>query len=153
MTNQKGWIGISIGVFLVGIAIGYVAFASAQSSMGSWSPQMMDNMMTQNPQMVNQWNQQIMNSQTGRQQMVTSVMQSPQFMSEMMNNTQFQGQMIAQMKQNHNFMQSMIMNMIDDPQIRSQMMGHMLENREFMQQMQQALGNQASTSRNTGTAP
>jgi hypothetical protein len=63
-----------------------------------------------------------------------------------MNQTQFREQMIQNMRQNHNFTQGMIMDMMDDPQIRGQMIGHMFENQEFMQQMQQAMGNQTSSS-------
>lgn len=146
MADQKVWIGIAIGVFLAGIGLGYVAFATAQSSwMGFWSPQMMNNMMMQNPQVAIQWNQQMMNTQMGRQQMMSSMMQNPQFMSEMMNTTQFQSQIVNEMGQNHSFMQNMIMRMMDDPQIRTQMIGHLLENEEFMQQMQQVLGNQTNS--------
>ncbi len=103
---------------------------------------MKNNIMMQNPQMMNQWNQQMMSSQVGRQQMMVSMMQNSQFMSQMMNDPQFQSQMIQHMSQNHDFMQGMITNMMNDAEIRAQMIGHMLENSEFRQQMKRALDNQ-----------
>lgn len=103
MAKQYVWIGVAIGVFLAGIGIGYSVFATSNQPV--WNQQMFSSMM-QNPQMMNQWNQQIMDSQTGRQQMMISMMQNQQFMNEMMNNQQFQDQMIQQMNQNHNFTQS-----------------------------------------------
>lgn len=148
MVSQNTWIGITIAALVVGIVVGYAAFLGMQTSQRfGWNPQMMmnSNMMTQNPQVMNQWNQQMMGSQAGRQQMMSSMMQNPQFMSEMMNDQQFQNQIIQQMKQNHEFMQSMVTSMMNDPQIRAQMIGHISENREFMQEMQQALGDQTAT--------
>ena len=140
MTSQYVWIGIAVGVFLVGIAVGYGIFANSVKPM--WNQQMFNNMMQQNPQMMNQWNQQMMNDQTGRQGMMMSMMQNQEFMSDMMSDPQFQNQMIQYMGQNHDFTQSTVMSMMDDPAIRGQMIGHMLENQEFMQQMREAMGNQ-----------
>lgn len=146
MSSKHVWIGIAAGAFAAGIAIGYVVILStSQLQMPVWNQQMFNTMMQQNPQMANQWTQQMMQDQTGRQQMMTSMMQDQQFMNGMMNQPQFQEQMMQQMGQNHNFTQSMIMNMMDVPQIRGQMIGHMLENQEFMEQMQQAMGNQTSS--------
>lgn len=83
--------------------------------------------------------------------MMAFIMQNPEFMQDMTNQSQFREQMIQNMRQNHNFTQSMIMEMMDDPQIRIQMIGHMLENQEFMQQLRQAMGNQTTSSDSTGT--
>lgn len=44
-------------------------------------------------------------------------------------------QMTKMMNQNHDFMQQMMMEMINDPNIRLQMIGHMTENPEMMQQL------------------
>lgn len=142
MASQYVWIGIAIGVFLAGIAIGYGVVVNSQPV---WNQQMFNNMMQQNPQMMNQWNQQMMNDQTGRQQMMMSMMGNQRFMSDMMSDPRFQSQIIQHMSQNHDFTQSTIMNMMDDPAIRGQMIGHMLENQEFMRQMQEAMGNQTGS--------
>jgi uncharacterized membrane-anchored protein YhcB (DUF1043 family) len=125
MASNYLWIGIAVGVFLAGIAIGYVIFIAGNSAMGNQQT-MFSNMM-QDPQIMDKWNQQMMNSPTGRQHMMLSMMQNQQFMNEMMNNHQFQDQTIEQMKQNHDFTQGMLMDMMDDPEIRGQMIGRMVE--------------------------
>lgn len=126
MIKQYVWIGIAVGVFFVGLAAGYGLFGTLHPQMSIANEQQIPSQMKQNPQMLNQWTQQMMQNQTGRQQMMTSVVQNHQFMSEMMNQTQFREQIIANMKQNHSFTQGMLMDMMNDPQLRTQMIGHLL---------------------------
>ncbi|HLG37913.1 MAG TPA: hypothetical protein VI338_07240 [Nitrososphaera sp.] len=133
MATKYVWIGIAVGVFAAGIAIGYSIFAAT-----SQPPFMQMNQ--------NQMFSQMMNDQMGRQQMMTSMMQNEQFMTDMMDDPQFQDRMMQSMRQNHNITQNMMMSMMNDPQIRGQMIGHMFENQEFMEEMQSAMrGNQTNS--------
>jgi hypothetical protein len=142
MVTQYVWIGIAVGRVCRWNRdwIRHFSFDTTTDDEPAADVQMMGN-----PQMMNQWNQQMMNDQTGRQQMMTSMMQNQQFMQDMMNDPEFQSQMLQQMRENHDFLQSMFMQMMDDPEIRGQMIGHMMENQEFMEQFQQNMGNQTSS--------
>ena len=147
MATNYVWIGIAAGLFAAGVAIGYGVFAATYrpSFMQMNQNQMLGQMM-QDRNMMNQWNQQMMNDQMGRQQTMTSMMQNQQFMNDVMDDPKFQAQMMENMGQDHNFTQNMIMNMMDDPQIRGQMIGHMLENQEFMEEVQKAIGGNETSS-------
>ena len=60
-------------------------------------------------------------------------------MNQWMNNPQHVEHMAEMMNQNHDFMQQMMAEMINDPNIRLQMLGHMTENPEMMQQMREMI--------------
>lgn len=107
MVKQNILIGIAVGVFFVGIGIGYLVFTN------SYNP----NTMFQNPQLIQ------------------SMLNDPQHMQAMMRNPLFMQQTLEHMKGNHEFAQEMIMSMMQDPNLRQQMIGHMSENQEFMQEM------------------
>lgn len=137
--------------FTASIVIGYgggILVSASQYQVPVSNDQTSSSLMQQNPPMMNQSMQQMMmNDQNGTQQMMQSMMQNnPQFMLDMTNQTQFIEQMVHYMRQNHNFTQTMIMQMMDDPQIRIQMIGHIVENQEFIQELRQATGNQSSSS-------
>lgn len=114
MVNQSVWIGIVIGVFFVGLASGYAILT------GSANP---SNMLMQNHQ---------------------SMTQNTSQMNSWMPNTQHVQEMATTMKENHDFMQQMIMEMINDPDMRLQMIGHMTENQDAMQQMKMMLNDTGS---------
>ena len=113
MVSQPVWIGITIGVFFVGIGVSYAIFASTfdPMTMKFRNQDMFDQMMSQNPKMTQQW-------------MDSSMMQSPQQMQQMMQDPQFRQQMMDQMN-----------TMMNDPEQRQQMMNMMMQNQEFMQDM------------------
>jgi hypothetical protein len=56
-------------------------------------------------------------------------------MSKWMQDPQHVTQMTELMRNNHDFMQEMMKQMINDPDLRLQMIGHMSENQEVMNQM------------------
>lgn len=110
--NKNLTIGITIGVFFVGIGIGYGIFMNSNSV--ATNSTLIEQMM-QNPQL--------------RTQMMSAMLKDPKFME----------QLIQNMKTNHDLTQDVIMSMINDPSLRLQMMGHMTENQDTMTQMRTLL--------------
>ena len=124
LTSQNTMIGIAVGMFLVGLAFGYVAFAGSTHS---------GNMMMNDQQIMMQDSQ-------FRQQMMESITQDPEAMRVWMQNTQHAEEMGIMMRDNHDFAMQMMFTIIEDPAIRLQMLGHMTENQEAMQQMMSMMG-------------
>ena len=58
MVNQYVWIGIVVGIFFIGIGIGY----SIQSNTSTVPMMMTPQQMMNNPQMMTQWQQTMMNN-------------------------------------------------------------------------------------------
>ena len=121
MVSQSVWIGITIGVFLAGLLIGYAALQSSATTMSMMNSQQMQQMMN-DPQFMSQWQQQMI--------------QNPQQMQQWMSSPEHVKQMETMMQENHDFMTQMMQVMIDNQELRLQMMGHMTENPEMMEQMQ-----------------
>jgi len=117
-------IGIAVGMFLVGLVFGYVAFVGFTHS---------GNMMVNNQQT-------LMQDPQFRQQMMESISLDPEAMKTWMENTQHVKEMATIMRENHDFSMQMMYTMIQDPDIRLQMLGHMTENPEAMQQMRSMVG-------------
>ena len=87
-------IGIAVGIFFVGIAGGYAIFSYTYNPNTTFqNSQAFNQMMVQNPQMMNQWMGSMMQDASLRQQMMQMMMQNNQFMQEMMQNPQFSSQM------------------------------------------------------------
>jgi len=135
-------IGIAIGVFFAGLGIGYAIFQPNQSNFTMMDHRQMTGQFMNNPQLMRdmfsdpQFMQEMMKDQQFNQMMMGYMMQNPdQVNSWMMQNPQHIQQMTTAMNANHDFMQAMLKQMIDDPAIRMQMLGHMTENQEAMQQM------------------
>ena len=124
LTSQNTVIGIAVGMFLVGLAFGYVAFTGSTHS---------GNMMMNDQQIMMQDSQ-------FRQQMMESITQDPEAMRVWMQNTQHAEEMGIMMRDNHDFAMQMMFTIIEDPAIRLQMLGHMTENQEAMQQMMGMMG-------------
>lgn len=153
--NQNLWIGIAIGAFFVGLGIGITALQPV------YPPMMTNNQMQQminDPQAMNQWHQQMINDPQAMNQWMNNMMhdskameqfhkmmiENPDHMRQMMSNPAMQRwmsspehaqQMTELMKGNHDFMQGIMMEMINDSDMRLQMLGHMSENPEAMTQM------------------
>jgi len=119
MTSQNVVIGIAVGMFLAGLAFGYIAFMSSTHS---------GNMMINNQQTM-------MNEPQFNQQMMESLIQDPEAMRIWMQNSQHAEDMGIMMRENHDFAMQMMNTIIEDPAIRLQMLGHMTENQEAMNQM------------------
>jgi len=144
VANQYLWIGITIGVFLAGLGIGYAI--NQYTVTPNMMTQNMQHMM-QNPdtrqQMMNQW----MQNPDTRQQMMNQWMQNPNYLKQMhetmMNDPQHMEKMHEIMEQNPQHMQQMMKMMgpqmmgmmVNDTQMRQQMIDTMMQNRQFIQGM------------------
>lgn len=114
MVSQNIWIGIVVGVFFVGLGIGYVVLQSPTPA----SPMMMTNQQMQqmmnNPQTMNQWHQQMMQNPQAMNQWMNSMMSNPQAMQSwnqyMMQNPNMMNQWMEHMMNNQQMMQSMMNN-------------------------------------------
>ena len=150
LASQGIWIGITVGVFFVGLGIGYTVLQSTTVSPMMMTSQAMQQMM-QDPDFRNEW----ANLMIQDTQHMNQMMQDPDFRNEWMNlmiqDTEHMNQwmqedpqhtslMIEKMKVNHDFMMGIAMPMIQDPGLRLQVIGHMTESPEAMAQMQQMMG-------------
>ena len=117
-------IGIAVGMFLVGLGFGYVAFVGSTHS---------GNMMINDQQTM-------MYDPQFRQQMMNSITQDPDMMRIWMQDTQHAEEMGMMMRDNHDFAMQMMYTIIEDPTIRLQMLGHMTESPEMMEQMMDMTG-------------
>jgi len=123
MTRLYVWIGIMVIVFAAGVGMGYVAFQQSTHV---------------NPMMMNQQQMQyLMNDPQQMAMWQQTMMDNPEALEQWMKSPQHVRQMTDLMKDNHDFTQEMMMEMIDDPNLRLQMLGHMSENHEAMKQMQE----------------
>ena len=105
MTNQYLWVGITIGVFIAGLGIGYAI------NQYTVTPNMMaQNMqpMMSNPQAMQQMHDMMMNNPQHMQTMMNTM--GPTIMNNMMNNPQMNQQMLGMMMQNQQFMHRMMTN-------------------------------------------
>jgi len=144
-----------VAIFIVGLGIGSIMKQNTGPQMMSsqqmqqimndpqqralWNQQMMNN-----PQAINQWMNTMMDNPQTQSQMMALMANNPQ-MNKWMTDTQHVKQMTELMRNNHDFMQMMIKQMIDDPNIRLQMIGHMSENHEAMNQMRMMINGTNST--------
>jgi len=142
MISQNVWIGITIGIFFVGLGIGFAAFSNSNQSMNVFQNQNMFNqMMGQNPQAMTWMMDDPQIRQQMFQQMFQQMMQDPEQMSEWMaNDPKHIEQMSEIMKENHVFMSKMMSTVMNDPDLRLQMVGHMSENPEAFKEMMSMMG-------------
>ncbi len=117
MISQNVWIGITIGIFFVGLGIGFVVFSN--QSMNAFHNQNMFNQMTQNPDQMMEW-----------------MAKDPKHIE----------QMSKIMKEDHVFMSQMMTTLMNDPELRFQMIGHMSENPEALQQIMKTSGSDMTNS-------
>lgn len=104
MTNQYVWIGITVGVFVAGIGIGYAVFMNAYNPYSMMmQPQYFNQMMARNPQFENQYMGYMMNDPQLRQQMYNYMFQNQQFMYGMMSNPNFQNTYMHNWMVNNNY--------------------------------------------------
>jgi len=134
LASQNLVIGIAVGMFLVGLGFGYVAFVGSTHS---------GNMMMNNQQTM-------MQDPQFRQEMMESITQDPDAMRAWMQNTQHAEDMGTMMRGNHDFAMQMMYTIIEDPAIRIQMLGHMTENQETMDQMMSMMGSYTIMNNMTG---
>jgi len=139
--NQSLWIGIAVGAFFAGLGIGIAALQPA------YPPMMTHNQMQQminDPQAMNQWMNNMMQDPKAMEQFHNMMIENPDHMRQMMSYPAMQRwmsspehaqQMTEMMKENHDFMLGIMMEMVNDSDMRLQMLGHMSENPEAMTQM------------------
>ena len=145
MVNQTIWIGITIGVFFLGIGISYglLADTSESNSLNFQSQQTFDQMMSQNPKMAQQW--------------LDSMMLDPQFMQTMIQNDEFMHEMMEMMSEQdmmggsmmssgsvileanpteqHEMMLELMETIADNEDLRNHMFAHMLEDEKVVHKM------------------
>ena len=127
MTKQSVWIVIVIGVFFVGIGIGYATLQS-NTSIPMMNSQQMQQMMS-NPEQMSKWQQTMMNNPQSMNQWMNTMMQDPQTMQQMHN------MMINDPQHMNQMMGPMMDSMMNDQQMRQQMMIMMMQNPTMMNSM------------------
>lgn len=152
MTSQSVLIGVIIGVFFVGLVVGYGVFsATANNSMNN------SQMIMNDPQLREQMMGQFLEHSDTQNQLMESMVQDPALMRSFMQDSKHADEMISIMKENHDFAMGMMYTMMEDPGLRLQLLGHMTENSEVMKQMKimiesmnkQGMGNQGMMSSET----
>ena len=142
MVTQPIWIGITIAVFFVGIGVSYAIFSSTYdpNTMKFANQNMFDQMMSQNPKMMANWMETMMEDAQFHDQAMDYMAKNPEQMNQwMVHDPKHVGEMAAAMRENHDFMMEMMSVMMNDPALRLQMLGHMTENPESMEQMKKMM--------------
>ena len=145
MVSQSIWIGIVVAVFFVGIGVSYAIFSSTDdpNTMKFANQEIFDQMMSQNPQMMADWMQTMMQDAQFHDQAMDYMAKNPEQMNQwMVHDPKHVEEMSTAMKENHDFMMEMMSVIINDPALRLQMLGHMTENPEAMEQMKKMIGSE-----------
>ncbi|MCH8834135.1 MAG: hypothetical protein IIA81_07635 [Thaumarchaeota archaeon] len=143
MVSQSVWVGITIAVFFVGIGISYAIFSDTYnpSTMKLANQELFDQMMSQNPKMMVNWMETMMQDEQFHNQAMDYMVKNPEQMNQwMVHDPKHVEEMSVAMKENHDFMMKMMSVMLNDPALRLQMLGHMTENPESMEQMKKMMG-------------
>ncbi len=143
MVSQPIWIGIVIGVFFVGIGVSYAIFADTYdpNTMKFQNQELFDQMMSQNPKMMANWMETMMEDTQFHDQAMDYMAKNPEQMNQwMVKDPKHVEEMATAMKENHGFMMEMMSVMMNDPALRLQMLGHMTENQEAMEMMKKMIG-------------
>ncbi len=143
MVSQPIWIGIVIGVFFVGIGVSYAIFADTYdpNTMKFQNQELFDQMMSQNPKMMANWMETMMEDTQFHDQAMDYMAKNPEQMNQwMVKDPKHVEEMATAMKENHGFMMEMMSVMMNDPALRLQMLGHMTENQEAMEMMKKMMG-------------
>ena len=143
MVSQSVWVGITIAVFFVGIGISYAIFSDTYnpSTMKLANQEQFDQMMSQNPKMMANWMETMMQDEQFHNQAMDYMVKNPEQMNQwMVHDPKHVEEMATAMKENHDFMMEMMSVMMNDPALRLQMLGHMTENPESMEQMKKMMG-------------
>jgi len=143
MISQPIWIGIVIGVFFVGIGVSYSIFANTYdpNTMKFQNQELFDQMVSQNPKMMANWMETMMEDTQFHDQAMDYMAKNPEQMNQwMVKDPKHVEEMSTAMKENHDFMMEMMSVMMNDPALRLQMLGHMTENLEAMDMMKKMMG-------------
>jgi len=143
--NQSIWVGIVIGVFFVGIGVSYAIFSNTDNSstMKVANQEIFDQMMSQNPKMMVNWMETMMEDEQFHNQAMDYMANNPEQMNQwMVQDPKHVEEMSTAMKENHDFMLEMVSVILNDPALRLQMLGHMTENPESMEMMKKMMGSE-----------
>jgi len=143
MVKQSIWVAIVIGVFFVGIGISYTIFSSTYDpdTMKFANQDLFDQMMSQNPKMMANWMQTMMQDTQFHDQAMDYMVKNPEQMNQwMIHDPKHVEEMSTAMKENHDFMMKIMLVILNDPGLRLQMVGHMAENQEAMEMMNKMMG-------------
>jgi len=147
MVNQPIWIGIVIAAFLVGLGSTYLIFHTGSSdeifsstydpnTMKFANQELFDQMMSNNPKMMANWMEPIMQDPQFHDQAMDYMAKNPEQMNQWMtHDPKHVEEMSIAMRENHGFMMEMMSVILNDPDLRLQMIGHMPENPEAMEQV------------------
>ncbi len=144
MVSQPVWIGIVIGVFFVGIGVSYAIFTSTYdpNTMKFQNQELFDQMISQNPKMTANWMETMMQETQFHDQAMDYMAKNPEQMNQwMVKDPKHVEEMATAMRENHDFMMSMMSVMMNEPALRLQMLGHMTENPESMEIMKKMMNN------------
>ncbi len=140
--NQSIWVGIVIGVFFVGIGISYAIFSNTNNpnTIKFANQEIFDQMMSQNPKMMANWMETMMQDAQFHDQAMDYMVKNPEQMNQwMVRDPKHVEEMSTAMKENHDFMLEMVSVILNDPALRLQMLGHMTENPESMEMMKKMM--------------
>jgi len=143
MISNTILIGITVGVFFAGIGVSYAIFTSTYdpNTMKFHNQELFDQMMSQNPKMMRNWMETMMQDAQFHDQAMDYMAKNPEQMNQwMIHDPKHVEEMSTAMKENHDFMMEMMSVMMNDPALRLQMLGHMTENPESMEQMKKMMG-------------
>ncbi len=102
-----------------------------------------DQMMSQNPKMMANWMETMMEDEQFHNQAMDYMAKNPEQMNQwMVHDPKHVEEMSTAMKENHDFMMEMMSVMMNDPALRLQMLGHMTENPESMEMMEKMMGSE-----------
>ncbi len=145
MVSQPIWIGIVIGVFFVGIGVSYAIFGNTYDPMTLKfaNQEIFDQMMSQNPKMMANWMETMMQDAQFHNQAMDYMAKNPEQMNQwMVHDPKHVEEMSIAMRENHDFMMEMMSVILNDPALRLQMLGHMTENPESMEMMEKMMGSE-----------
>ncbi len=152
MASQPIWIGIVIGVFFVGIGVSYAIFSSTYdpNTMKFSNQELFDQMVSQNPKMMGNWMETMMEDTQFHDQAMDYMAKNPEQMNQwMVQDPKHVEEMATAMRENHGFMMEMMSVILNDPDLRLQIVGHMAENQEAMEMMKKMMGSSGMMSSST----
>ncbi len=137
MVSQGIWVGIVVTSFLVGIGGTYLIFHTGDpDTMKLVNQELFDQMISQNPKMMGNWMETMMQDAQFHDQVMDYMAKNPEQMNQwMIHDPKHVEEMSSAMRENHDFMMDMMSVILNDPDLRLQMMGHMTENQEAMEMM------------------
>jgi len=124
------------------MGVGYSIFANTYdpNTMKFQNQELFDQMMSQNPKMIANWMETMMQDAQFHNQTMDYMAKNPEQMNQwMLDDPKHVVEMATAMRENHDFMMAMMSVMMNDPALRLQIQGHMTENPESIEQMKKTM--------------